>query len=309
MPPTNNSIQQKPYRKHTQLVLLAVLMILLGILAVGYFMYKNQQTSIPIETKNIIVANTTDKFANWKTYKNKEYEFELQYPQNWVVKQAVDSETNIKSVSFETTTNDPVWLKNGSSTAPVFQIEIYPIKQYNEEQKQCAQGLKDGYEPSGCLQMLSVLNKNSKYVFVYYSPTQPGLNASPADFDYFLYQTGETSSKTFKFIATSTQIIDSGIRGKVTIGPTCPVERVPADPNCADKPFQAGFNIKNNAGQIIKAFTSDANGVFSAELPSGIFVITNIPAPGTYPRFSSQNITVLPGKYLDLNLQFDSGLR
>jgi hypothetical protein len=101
----------------------------------------------------------------------------------------------------------------------------------------------------------------------------------------------------------------SGIRGKVTIGPTCPVQIVPPDLNCADKPFPAGFYVKNKDGQVVKSFTSDANGAFSVELPSGEFVITNIPSPGTYPRFTEQNVTISPNKYLEVNLQFDSGIR
>lgn len=64
MPP---QIENQIPKKHTQLVLLAIVMILVGILAVGYFVYQNQQivapgTNDPIikQNQNITVATTTD---------------------------------------------------------------------------------------------------------------------------------------------------------------------------------------------------------------------------------------------------------
>ena len=36
---------------------------------------------------------------------------------------------------------------------------------------------------------------------------------------------------------------NSGIRGTVMAGPTCPVERDPPDPNCADKPLSVLVSV------------------------------------------------------------------
>ena len=37
---------------------------------------------------------------------------------------------------------------------------------------------------------------------------------------------------------------DSGAKGKVLIGPTCPVQRTPPDPNCADKGFETTVQVR-----------------------------------------------------------------
>lgn len=43
LPPVNNQPQLEPSHKHTRLVLLTIVMILVGILAVGYFWYQNEE--------------------------------------------------------------------------------------------------------------------------------------------------------------------------------------------------------------------------------------------------------------------------
>src|SRR5207253_9569337 len=37
--------------------------------------------------------------------------------------------------------------------------------------------------------------------------------------------------------------VKQGIRGTVLLGPICPVERIPPDPQCADKPYAASLVV------------------------------------------------------------------
>lgn len=89
-PPVNSPVQLEPLRKHTRLSLLVLALILVGVLAVGYFWYQNEQSSmdkfIPddsgLETRNLSVASSTNQFTDWKTYRNEKYGFEFKYPNN-----------------------------------------------------------------------------------------------------------------------------------------------------------------------------------------------------------------------------------
>src|ERR1035437_9585171 len=62
----------------------------------------------------------------------------------------------------------------------------------------------------------------------------------------------------------------SGISGTVTLGPTCPVERIPPDPNCAPKFYSTSIAIYEvGHTNAVKTIQSDTNGAFSTELNPG----------------------------------------
>ena len=102
----------------------------------------------------------------------------------------------------------------------------------------------------------------------------------------------------------------SGIKGIVTIGPTCPAQ--PAyDPTgkCADKPFAGKFEIKSSIGTVVKTFSTGSAGTFSVSLPAGTYSIE--PMPGTlYPRMiPANNILVKANQYTSVTVKFDTGIR
>ncbi|MDQ3089958.1 MAG: hypothetical protein M3Q24_02300 [bacterium] len=113
--------------------------------------------------------------------------------------------------------------------------------------------------------------------------------------------------------STSTPIkdqikINSGIRGTVTIGPTCPVERNPPDPNCADKPYNPTLSVSSKATGIAKTFKVTSNGKFEIALVPGIYVIKNT-GEAILPRMSDVEVSVSNNTYTDVNIEFDSGIR
>jgi len=104
--------------------------------------------------------------------------------------------------------------------------------------------------------------------------------------------------------------IDSGVEGIVTIGPTCPVQRIPDDGTCADKPYKTTLVLASKlpgrgTGIMIK---TDDKGYFSATLAPGSYTIS-APLGNALPRFNPVSFEVLPHKRVSLNLQFDSGIR
>ena len=116
---------------------------------------------------------------------------------------------------------------------------------------------------------------------------------------------------TFKFISTSTEAASSqsGIVGKVTIGPTCPVESYPPDPNCADKPYQTKLRIvKYNTDYVV--FTeSDSKGRFSIPLDLGNYIITIPDLSNQMPTLLNTYVKVEKNKFTEIQLKFDSGIR
>jgi hypothetical protein len=100
------------------------------------------------------------------------------------------------------------------------------------------------------------------------------------------------------------------ISGSVMLGPTCPVEREPPDPNCGDRPYSGKFNIvKAPSEQIVKTFNSDQQGKFSVEVEAGQYIIR--PASvAIFPRCSQSGvIKVEANTDTDVLISCDSGIR
>jgi hypothetical protein len=104
--------------------------------------------------------------------------------------------------------------------------------------------------------------------------------------------------------------IQSGVRGTVTIGPTCPVERIPPTPFCAPRPYQTSIVISRNIATSVALMTvkSDASGTFTAVLDPGQYVLQ--PQGGSpLPRCGGTPVTVTAQTFSDVTLICDSGIR
>ena len=99
---------------------------------------------------------------------------------------------------------------------------------------------------------------------------------------------------------------DSGIRGTVLIGPTCPVEIAGQSP-CV-KPYPAVLVVTDSEGREVGRTTAAADGTFTIALPPGVYVI--LPQPGTpFPQAQPIDVTVVPGQFADVQINYDSGIR
>jgi hypothetical protein len=100
---------------------------------------------------------------------------------------------------------------------------------------------------------------------------------------------------------------DSGIEGRVTIGPTCPVMQI--NNPCPDKPYQATLTVLTGSSHLrVIQFQTDANGYFRVALSPGEYVL-HPESPNIMPHAGDQNFTVLPHEYAQVNISFDSGIR
>lgn len=101
----------------------------------------------------------------------------------------------------------------------------------------------------------------------------------------------------------------SGVRGLVTLGPTCPVEKNPPDPACADKPYATAIAVYRKASDTPYIIgNSDKTGAFEFLLPPGAYVLK--PSSGTtYPVCARADIIVPAVGYATTTIACDSGIR
>lgn len=100
----------------------------------------------------------------------------------------------------------------------------------------------------------------------------------------------------------------TGIQGRVTVGPTCPVERVNSP--CPPRPIAATVVVRDASGSEVTRFTAGPDGRFKVDLAPGTYALIG-QGSGTagLPRPIPTSVTVVAGSYATVNVQFDSGIR
>ena len=102
--------------------------------------------------------------------------------------------------------------------------------------------------------------------------------------------------------------IDSGITGKVLLGPICPV--MIEGQECPNQPYQATITVNSLGNREIIQFQTDEQGNFKVPLAPGNFILHPEPPKGApFPFATEQQFTVKPGEFTRLTVTYDSGIR
>jgi hypothetical protein len=104
----------------------------------------------------------------------------------------------------------------------------------------------------------------------------------------------------------------TGIRGRVTSSPTCPVERMPPDPGCAPRGFAARVTVRRRSdNHVVARIGTKDDGRWSLRLKAGRYSVAARPASGaSLPRCpSAMKATVKAGAYTRVTIDCDSGIR
>jgi hypothetical protein len=102
----------------------------------------------------------------------------------------------------------------------------------------------------------------------------------------------------------------TGVRGTVTAGPTCPVEREPPDPACAERPVAGAVLVFSDAdGTEVARATSAADGTFTVELAPGAYQVTPQPVDGLMGTPAVMDVEVEAGPPTELQVSYDTGIR
>ena len=100
----------------------------------------------------------------------------------------------------------------------------------------------------------------------------------------------------------------TGIRGTVTLGPTCPVEQVGAPP-CVT-PYAATLVVTSaEDDSVVARVSSGPDGVFSVDVPPGDYVVVPQPGGDPYPTGTPVEVTVEAGTYTEIEVSYDTGIR
>ncbi|MDO8561716.1 MAG: hypothetical protein Q7S05_02715 [bacterium] len=102
---------------------------------------------------------------------------------------------------------------------------------------------------------------------------------------------------------------NSGVRGSVLLGPTCPVERIPPDPGCADRPYETKISVyRTGSDSIFATGNSDTKGEFEFSLPPGSYTL-KATGGSVLPRCSDADVVVGPTGYTAVTISCDTGIR
>ncbi len=99
---------------------------------------------------------------------------------------------------------------------------------------------------------------------------------------------------------------DSGIQGRVVLGPTCPVQVVGSP--CPDKPLAADVVVSNVDGREVARVRSGGDGRFSVAMAPGDYVLTVAGLKGI--QFSKPlSVSVPDGRFVEVTVSVDTGIR
>ena len=104
----------------------------------------------------------------------------------------------------------------------------------------------------------------------------------------------------------SSESLDSGIEGTVTIGPMCPVMQ--DDVPCPDQPYQATLTVLTTNGKKVTQFQTDETGRFRVDLAPGDYVL-HPESPNRLSFAADIPFTVNEHKFMQLEISYDSGIR
>ena len=103
---------------------------------------------------------------------------------------------------------------------------------------------------------------------------------------------------------------DTGIAGRILLGPTCPVVRPGMEDECADKPYQATIVVKTaNGSHEVTRFQSDSKGLFRVPLRPGTYLLEPVPGGPILPHAAPMTVQVDAGMFTEVTIFYDTGIR
>jgi hypothetical protein len=98
----------------------------------------------------------------------------------------------------------------------------------------------------------------------------------------------------------------SGIQGQVLLGPMCPGAQ--EGQACPDQPYQATLTVIDRNGIQITQFQTDEQGRFQVALVPGEYIL-HPESPNGIPFAGDQPFVVETGRYTQISVRYDSGIR
>ena len=113
---------------------------------------------------------------------------------------------------------------------------------------------------------------------------------------------------TWEQLANAVVAAGTGIRGQVIRGPINPGPDIVGVSN--EEPFSASFSVLDSGNNTVARFASDEDGIFEVVLPPGEYTVVADPsAPILFPEQQTRAVTVPEDGFVDVVLEFDTGIR
>lgn len=117
--------------------------------------------------------------------------------------------------------------------------------------------------------------------------------------------------KSYRFIfqvqRTPTTPVTAGIRGRVLIGPMCPVVREGVD--CPDRPGEGiVLGVYDKKGRVAEATTDKNGNTGTIVLPVGVYTVRQADGK-VHPRIPETEVSVVKDQITEFTIHGDSGIR
>ena len=100
------------------------------------------------------------------------------------------------------------------------------------------------------------------------------------------------------------------VSGYAHAGPMCPVETIPPDPGCDDRPVEdAVILVRNSAGVVIAEPRTGADGTFVVELSPGSYTFIPQPVESLMGTAPAQEVVVGTTTVTGVDFAYDTGIR
>lgn len=97
---------------------------------------------------------------------------------------------------------------------------------------------------------------------------------------------------------------------QLSAGPVCPVETIPADPNCAQRAVEnADVTLYDPQGSEMRTASSDEHGTVTFRVEAGAYYAVAQPVDGVMGTPEAQPFAVLGGDQVELLFGYDTGIR
>jgi hypothetical protein len=102
---------------------------------------------------------------------------------------------------------------------------------------------------------------------------------------------------------------DSGVRGRVWLGPLAPVEILGGPPN--EKPYAATIQVlRAGSDHVVATTRSGSDGSFEVDLAAGSYVLQGVsPSPLGMPSAAPVAVVVVAHRFTTAVVSFDTGIR
>lgn len=323
----------------TPIIIILGIVLILGIVGGVYYFGKNF-VKVPVSKPQVLVSSTPqptqiNETASWKTYTNNQYGYSIKYPSeanmsidtygggymtggnmhrfNFIFPEELVGQNNRNNFVIEIEDN-----RLNLNTKEVIDNYVERIKNYKDVvggTKIIIESLNKSLRPYTNNEINGLIGsygwwtfhpvlveaKNGK-IYTFYMPES---GRYPNDDTLKLF---DQILSTFKFLPTSLMSEESGIKGKVVLSSTCSLAEQ-WKTECHAKPVQSTVLVKTDDGiKELSRFTSDIQGNFTVALSPGSYLLEPV-LKDNLPFGRPQTITVEKGKFTQVTISYDTGLR